>query len=244
MTILKKRILRTLLIFLALIPITAFAHFMLFPQETKSMLIDYSDFIKKDRIYFNHETKRSDIENIEVLIGRASARVGRFWGGEMANPKFIYCEQDADFKNYCVNPGAPAVTYCKWGTYIVLSKEGADPDIIAHEISHAELYARVGFYTWTFVIPDWFKHGLAMQNDYRAYYSTDTLKARTDNFKNMPDITQFKTGAQFYSGTIEQIMLRYMAAKYEVGQWYTREKLNQLIKDLNAGKSFDEAFIK
>ena len=57
-----------------------------------------------------------------------------------------------------------------------------------------------------------------------------------------PDITQLKTGAQFYSGTIDQIMLRYMVAKYEVGRWYSREKLNQLIKDLISGKSFDEAF--
>jgi hypothetical protein len=139
---------------------------------------------------------------------------------------------------------APAVTYCKLGTYIVLSKEAADLDIIADEISHAELYTRVGFYTWTFVIPDWFKHGLAMQNDYRPYYSADTFIARTDHFKNMPDITRFKTGAQFYSGTSEQIMLRYMVAKYEVGRWYTREKLNQLIKDLNSGKSFEESLKK
>ena len=116
MTILKKRILRILLIFLALIPITAFAHFILFPQETKSMLIDYSGFSKKGRLYFNHETKRSDIENIEVLIDKASDRVSLFWAGRVANPKFIYCAQDADFKKYCANPGAPAVTYCKWGT--------------------------------------------------------------------------------------------------------------------------------
>ena len=83
-----------------------------------------------------------------------------------------------------------------------------------------------------------------MQNDYRNYYSLDTLMARTNHFKNMPDITQFKTGALFYSGTIEQIILRYMVAKYEVGRWYSREKLNLLIKDLNSGKSFDEAFNK
>jgi hypothetical protein len=242
MATIKKQLLRTAFIILALIPITAFANFVLFPQETRSILIDFSSFNKEGRVYFNHETKRSDIKNIESLIDSASDRVSKFWGGRMCNPKFIYCDNDADFKNLSVNPGTPAVTYCKLGTYIVLSKEGADPDIIAHEISHAELYTRVGFYYWTFKIPDWFKHGLAMQNDYRKYYSTDTLIARTDHFKNMPDVTQFKTGAQFYNGTIDQIMLRYMVAKYEVGRWYSREKLNKLIKDLNSGKSFDEAF--
>jgi hypothetical protein len=244
MTIVTKRMLRTLVIFLALLPITAFAHFILFPYETKSMLIDFSSFKKEGRLYFNQETKKSCIDNTASLIDSASARVSRFWNGKLADPKFIYCERDADFRNYCANPGSPAVTYCKMGTYIVLNKEGADLDIIAHEISHAELYTRVGFYTWTFVIPDWFKHGLAMQNDYRCYYSTDTLIARTDHLKNMPDITRFKTGAQFYIGTTEQIMLRYMTAKYVVGQWYSREKLNMLIDGLNSGKSFDEVFHK
>ena len=240
----RKQILRILLIFLALVPVTAFAHFILFPQETKSILIDFSSFKNEGRLYFNRNTKKSNIVCIKSLIDSASTRVSRFWGRRMANPKIIYCDQESDFGKYSVSPEAPAVTYCKMGTYIVLSKEGADPDIIAHEMSHTELYARIGFYEWTFVIPDWFKHGLAMQNDYRSYYSTDTLKARTSNFNNMPDITQFKTGAEFYSGTIEQIMLRYMIAKYEVGRWYSRDKLDQLIKDLNSGKSFDDAFKK
>jgi hypothetical protein len=83
-----------------------------------------------------------------------------------------------------------------------------------------------------------------MQNDYRSWYSLDTLSARTDHFKNMPDITLFKTGAQFYSGSTDQIMLRYMVAKQVVGRWYSKEKLSRLISDLNSGKSFDEAIIK
>jgi hypothetical protein len=43
----NKRLLRILFIFLALIPITAFAHFILFPQETKSILIDFSSLKKE-----------------------------------------------------------------------------------------------------------------------------------------------------------------------------------------------------
>ncbi len=238
------RLLRILLIFFALIPITAFANFVFFPQETKSILIDFSGFKKEGRIYFNSETDDADVRLIQSLIDSASTRVRLFWGGRSADPKFIYCDQAADFKNYSANPEAPAVTYCKLGSYIVLSKEGTDLDIIAHEISHAELYARIGFYRWNFVIPDWFKHGLAMQSDYRNYYSSDTLSARTSHFKSMPAITKFKTGAQFYNGTRDEIMLRYMVAKYVVGRWYSREKLLQLVKDLNSGKTFEESFKK
>jgi hypothetical protein len=238
----KKRFLRFLLIFTALVPLTCFAHFIIFPQETRSILIGFSDFKKDGNLYFNPSTSKNTVYSIESLVSKATERVSHFWGGEKSSPVFIYCEQPADFKKYSVNPGAPAIIYCKLGEHIVLSKDGIDLDIIAHEISHAELYARVGFYIWTFKLPDWFKHGLAMQNDLRNYYSIDTLKVRTNNFKSMPDITLFKTGAQFYRGTTDEIMIRYMTAKYFIGKWYTKEKLDRLINDLNAGKSFEESF--
>ena len=115
-----------------------------------------------------------------------------------------------------------------------------DLDIIAHEISHAEFYERIGFYKFNFKIPSWFKHGLAMQNDYRDYYSDDTLKVKSDNFKNLPAIKSFKSDGQFYAGSREQIMLNYMAAKHEVKNWYTKEKLKKFLKEINSGKTFEE----
>ena len=238
----KKRFLRFLLIFISLIPLTCFAHFIIFPQESRTILIGFSDFKKDGSLYFSNATTKSEVDSIESLITKAKERITHFWETEKSSPVFIYCDQASDFKKYSVNPEAPAVIYCKLGEHIVLSKEGIDLDIIAHEISHAELYTRVGFYIWTFKLPDWFKHGLAMQNDYRNFYSTDTLRARTNNFKTMPDITRFKTGDQFYNGTMNEITVRYMTAKYFIGKWYTKEKLDQLIQDLNAGKSFDESF--
>jgi hypothetical protein len=238
----KKRLLRIVVLIMMLVPLASFAHFLIFPQETRSLLIGFSDFKKEGCLYFNPASPRSSIDRVEALIESATKRVVHFWGDKKASPVFIYCEQDADFKKYSINAGAPAVTYCKLGEHIVLSNDGIDLNIIAHEISHAELYARVGFYIWTFKLPDWFKHGLAMQNDYRSYYSEDTLKVRTNNFKSLPDITKFKTGAEFYSGSMDQIMLRYMIAKYVIRLWYTPEKLQQLIGDLQAGKSFDQSY--
>lgn len=114
-------------------------------------------------------------------------------------------------------------------------------DIIAHEISHAEFYERVGFYEFNYKIPSWFKHGLAMQNDYRDYYSEDTLKVKSADFKNMPDIKNYKTDLQFYNGSHEQVMLNYMTAKHVVKNWETKQKLEKLIEGLNSGKTFDKA---
>jgi hypothetical protein len=167
-----------------------------------------------------------------------------FWVQKTCTTKYIYCDTEADFKKFGGSFPVPALTHIKFDAYIVISNEGADLDIIAHEIAHAEFYNRIGFYNWTFKIPTWFDEGLAMQNDYRNYYSEDTLKLKTNNFKNLPDVKQLKTGKQFHEGSNEQIKLNYMAAKHAVKNWYSKEKLEQLIIDLNSGKSFEEAFGK
>ncbi|MBL0181311.1 MAG: hypothetical protein IPP96_03045 [Chitinophagaceae bacterium] len=239
---LKKIITRTFFVFLILIPIAAFAHFIIFPQETRSILIGYSGFKKDDRIYFNAATPLSKIDSLRSLIEQASIRVGDFWGQKTCNPGFIYCDNEIDLKKYSINPSAPAVTYTKLGAVIVLGADGMDLDIIAHEISHAEFYQRIGFYAFMFKIPSWFKHGLAMQNDDRDYYSEDTLKVRSYNYKSMPNVKNLKKDEKFYAGSREQVMLNYMTAKHVVKNWWTKEKLDKLVKELNAGRSFEEAF--
>lgn len=240
---LTKILKRILLVLLIVIPVSAIAHFFLFPQQTRSILIGFSDFEKDGRLYFNSKAPEIKIDSVKSLIQLASQRVTAFWGQKTCDPAFIYCDTENDFNKYGSPFPVPALTHIKLGARIVISNEGIDLDIIAHEMAHAEFYERIGFYNWTFKIPTWFDEGLAMQNDYRDYYSEDTLKVRSDNYKNMPDVKRLRTGKQFNeTGTHDQVMLNYMAAKHEVKLWYTREKLDKLVKDINAGKSFDEAF--
>ena len=245
MTKFKQISKRIALVLLIVIPISALAHFIIFPQQTRSILISYSGFNKDGRLYFNKNTPQNKVDTVKQLIELAANRVAGFWGQKTCNPKYIYCESEEDFKKYGSPYSVPALTHIKLGAYIVISNEGIDLDIIAHEIAHAEFYERLGFYNWSFKIPSWFDEGLAMQNDNRDYYSEDTLKARSNNYKNLPDIKKLKSGKQFNEeGTHEQIMLNFMTARLEVKNWYTKEKLDKLIKDINAGKSFDEAFGK
>ncbi|MFT3934188.1 MAG: hypothetical protein QM726_11270 [Chitinophagaceae bacterium] len=240
----KKVFKKTFLVFFILIPIASFAHYILFPQQTRCILIDYSSFKKSGRLYYNTVTEPSKLDTLNTLIAGASKRVAAYWGNKISNPKFIYCDKEEDFKYFGSAYGVPALTHMKGCTYIVLSKQAVDLDIIAHELSHAEFYNRIGFYNWTFKIPRWFDEGLAMQNDYRNYYSEDTLRVKTDNYKTMPDVKSYTSSKQFDEGGIEKVMLNFMAAKHEVKKWYTKERLENLIRDINAGKSFSEAFFK
>jgi hypothetical protein len=243
MTKFKKILTRTVLILVVVIPISSFAHFIFFPERTRSILVDYSDFKKDGRLYFSTNTSPTKIETVKSVIELASKRVASFWGQKTCNPKYVYCDSEEDFKKFGSPYPVPALTHITLGSYIVLSNQGVDLDIIAHEISHAEFYNRIGFYNWSFKIPRWFDEGLAMQNDHRDYYSEDTLKVRSHNYKNMPDVKKLKSGKQFNEeGSPEQIMLNFMAAKHEVRNWYTKQKLDKFVKDINSGKTFEEAF--
>ena len=231
------------LIFLVVIPFSGFAHFIFFPQQTRCILIDYSEFSKEGSLYFNSNTPQNKLDTIKSIIQLASNRVASFWGQKTCHPTFIYCENSRDFKKFGSPYPFPAMTHMKFCSYIVISDQGVDADILAHEISHAEFYQRLGFYTWSFKIPRWFDEGLAMQNDNRSYYSEDTLKARSNNFKNLRDVKKFISGKQFSEeGTPEQVTLNFMTAKHIVNKWYTKEKLDNFIKDMNSGKSFEDAF--
>ena len=242
MTKLKKFILRFLLVFIIIIPIAAFAHFIIFPQQTRCILIGYSNFTKEERLYFNPATPPYKIDTLSSIIKQASLRISSFWGEKKSDPKFIYCYNEDDYKKYGSEGPAPATTHFKLGSYIVISHNGVDLDIVSHEMSHAEFNERAGFYNITFKVPIWFNEGLAMQNDYRNYYSEDTLKARSGNYKQLPDL--FKIGTHFYDGPPEQVMLNFMTARYVVKRWYTKEKLGSFINCINSGKSFEQAFGK
>ena len=57
-------------------------------------------------------------------------------------------------------------------------------------------------------------------------------------------IKEVKSDIQFYGGTPDDLRLNDMASKYEVSKWFTTEKLNNLIHDLNNGMPFEPAYAK
>jgi len=240
----KQKTMKRLKTLIALITILltslGITHAFVFPQQTRCILIDYYDFEQEGNLYFR---KGIDVETklkLEALIEQAELRVADFWGEKKSNPKFIYCESDEDYMMFGVPVMTPASANMKLGAYVVISKTGVDLDIISHEISHTELFERIGFFNREFKMPSWFDEGLAMQVDLRDYYSSDALKAISNNFKELPEVTKMSSNMEFWEGSREQVMLNYATARYEVGNWYTSDKLKHFIKSINSGVGFEE----
>ena len=141
----------SLLIFMML-PVIALAHFIAFPQETRCMLIGFSDFKKTSNIYFRKSASAATIQNIKNLKLAAEKKATAFWGANgVLKYEIIFCDNGKDYNNYSV-AGTPAATQFKFGPFIVLSNIGLDTSILAHEISHTVLYNNIGWYRNNFNI--------------------------------------------------------------------------------------------
>jgi hypothetical protein len=224
-----------------LIPMAMSVYVLAFPQEVRSFLPGLSSLRREGPYYFSASVPRHQVDSLMVLVQGARQRVRDFWGGLEGDPRILFCMDPKDYRQFSVNPDAPAVTYLKLGSVIVLSSDGADLDILSHELSHVEFRKRVGALVFERKVPSWFKHGLAMQNDWRASYGEDTLRARLAGLGNLPDVRSLVTDDRFYSGTRDEIKLHYMLARHAVAAWYTRERLTRLLSDLRSGKPFQEA---
>lgn len=223
---------------LGILLLSGIVHYVLFPQETCCMLIDFSSFQQKGGFYAKPQMADTTQSKIEQTILLAEKKVEIFWGRRLAHPKYIYCETDADFAKYGGNPLAPAATQMKLNGYIVFNPKGIDVNIISHELCHAELYERLGFFK-NLRTPMWFHEGLAMQVDDRLEYSTDTLMAKTDSLKKTIAVKELLSGNDFQSGDVK---LNYLLAKYEVGKWYTPPKLEALLVCFKEGGDFDNCY--
>ena len=119
-----------------------------------------------------------------------------------------------------------------------------DALILAHEITHAELRARLKSEAQA-KIPTWFDEGLALQNDYREKYSEEQWISQTDNGKNTVAPENMDTPAEFYAGEAEDRHFRYLNAKHELNEWlatHGQQGLLELIDQLNKGEDFYTAY--
>lgn len=68
-------------------------------------------------------------------------------------------------------------------SYVVISPNGLDVDVTAHELTHAELHYRLydGKILPKTILPIWFDEGVATQNDYRERYNEIAWLKVTDN---------------------------------------------------------------
>ena len=243
----KKIILCCCISFILLLLLTA-VWFFQFTSLGYRMSVPYRSSFEKvsDHIYANKNYSGNIKEAIQ-LTEEALERDRAFFGELQCTDTtiIIFCDDDKLLSKLGGDHDTKT-SFDPKKNYISVSDEYLNIDIIAHELTHAELHTRLNMNALK-RIPTWFDEGLATQNDYREQYGLEAWIEQTDNGKNALPLEDMDTGSEFYAGTVEDRRFRYLNAKHEVGIWmdtHQQKGLLELFDKLNNGEDFDIAYSK
>ena len=196
-------------------------------------------------VYINRDYAGDQQELLE-MIEQAKDRVRTFFGDVRFQDEtiFIICDDEKLTRKLGEDHGTVIFYFPSETHYICISDEYLELDILAHEITHAELHTRLSAEAQK-AIPTWFDEGIALQNDYREKYSEAQWTQQTDNGKNAVALEDMDTPAEFYAGEAEDRRFRYLNAKHELDVWMTshgQQGLLELLEKLNDGTDFNTAY--
>ena len=203
--------------------------------------------IISDNVYVNRNYVGSRDEIIH-LIDEAKLRVADFFGSLTCqdHTAIIICDDekllaklggDHDTRHF-------STLFPVKRSYVSVSTEYLTVDVLAHELTHAEMFERLSGKAFRRV-PTWFNEGIALQNDYREQYGPEAWAEQTDNGKNIVAYEDMDTAEEFYSGAKEDRRFRYLNAKHDVAEWLENHGLQgllALIDSLNGGEDFSAAY--
>ena len=241
----KKRVL--LFITILLILAAAVVAMFQFTQFGYLATIPYQSAFTEiaSRVYIN-QNYAGDRQELLEMIEQAKDRVRTFFGGMFFQGEtiLIICDDEKLTRKLGEDHGTVIVSFPAEAHYICISDEYLELDILAHEITHAELRSRLSGKAQN-AIPTWFDEGLALQNDYRERYSEAQWIIQTDNGKNTVALEDMDTPAEFYAGEAEDRRFRYLNAKHELDVWMSangQHGLLDLLDKLNSGADFNTVY--
>lgn len=221
------------------------------------LYVSFSPLVSVARLYwldgreyshFLHENKQLSEQEQRVyvdIVQAAKQKVAHFWGGLTSSPTILFCSTDESFQNVCHQPeGAGCSLGSPFGSWIILNKDNANADVVAHELAHIELMQQVGWWKAKTKIPTWLDEGIALQVDNRFVSSTDSIQRYLDfkeewlfitfggrESKNLNDLS---TSKLFFGISAYDTRQAYYQSGMEVAKIISiggRAKLRALIQD-------------
>lgn len=238
---------------------------LLYPQLIRCMRVsqsaDFRPLSHAQGLYVSRKTTPRQEALFRHHVWAARDRIRRFWSSKQGKAILIYCPNQTDYEQYCIGgEGAGCSLGLPWGdSYLVLGPDGNNTDVIAHELCHDELFARLGWWRVKRQIPQWFNEGLALMVDYR--FSSPSVWEHTDSTQTdefllehespvypnpvMIKLTDLETTRDFFGGSPEHVMLAYQTAAEEVARWLSlvgQPGVPALAKAIMNGESFSNAY--
>lgn len=197
------------------------------------------------RIHVEPRLTRAERNQLTADITEARKRVATMYGSAEADPLWLVCVSE-DCDRRIGGKGARAVTY---GWHIVrVSPRGRTAVVLAHELSHAELHRRIGWWALaTGGYPAWFDEGLAVlvSRDSRMLDLTRVSAPRCRVVMADADVKRLPRSSWEWADEMWRTRDLYERAACVVARWYQtagRNGVLALIDDLRSGQDFTTAF--
>lgn len=215
-----------------------------FASQLRCAFVSHSDLrAVSHRLYIDPAMPRPMIDSLMIMITEAEARNRGFFGKLIARPVIIAGNTPEVIDRFGQKGNGTAVSHLYLGNaYIVLGPDGLNTDVLAHEMMHAELAARIGWLTRETSLPAWFDEGLAMQADHRPDFSEDAWRRETENGRNAPALVEMTSQSAFAS---ERGWACFATAKHKLARWLGvvgEDGLHELLRRVGDGEPFDETY--
>ena len=198
----------------------ALAFFAIITRERHvlaGVAVGWSDFEAHAGAYFAPSYLAEERRALFLTLAAARQRLAAFYGPLRAEPKLIFA--DSETLNRFTHNATGITQYLPTGAVIVLGPKGMNIDVMAHELAHAELMARLGYRTTLWCVPTWFDEGLATQFDARSQYSDAAYARRVAEGWRLPAFADLATEKGFFRGDREHIRFHYAGARSVVAEW-------------------------
>ena len=189
-----------------------------------------------DGVLVERQSAAQDRADIPGLLFAARERIATAFGPLRATPLVAFVRSADAFWALPLNANA-STSFVGSRACIIVGPRGRSVDVLAHELMHAELAERVGYWRRLTEIPTWFDEGIAMQVDFRPRYDLPAWRAAQTG-----DVRKLATASRFYRGNDDERAQHYAAAKCEVARWLSDAGAPSLylrLERIRNGEAFD-----
>jgi hypothetical protein len=167
-------------------------------------------------VLMDSESNSAERAEAVALVAEARARIGTTFGASRNKAPVIFLSRTDGIWPLNLNDYA-STGFLGPLSCVIVGPKGRGVDVLAHELMHAEIFERIGFFRRLTNWPTWFDEGLAMQVDFRPRY--DLQPALETSTRGVRDL---RTPKAFFAGSDEELTNHYRFAKHEVRQLIER----------------------
>jgi hypothetical protein len=213
-------------------------------EQRQARLIEATSFGMEQiapRVYVSKEVSEEQRNQLLAAVEKARHRITTFYGGRISDPIVYGCATRECIEFF----GGRGDGYAVRATGILLWPKSFIREAIAHEWSHAELFARLNGKINR--VPGWFNEGLAVVVSELPHHSEAVYQEAVSSGYRIPSMSDLAAREWDFKKfeNSKGLNVFYSTAGHEVRMWHQRvgqPGLLELIEDLEARKKFSEVY--